>query len=263
MRTVRLTPDLCCHYPALFPQPQPDEHPVGLAGTAFLALWNDIADARVPEYDQWHTLEHVPERVAVTGFHGARRYVNREHAYHRYFTLYDVATMDAFANAEYKDLLVNPTPWSASMRPDFSNFLRAICAVTVSRGTGIGGAIGCLCVPAWVQDAALGEALDEAAGMPRITAIHCGRRSEPALTVPFKAPPQQTAPAIDFDRVALIEGLDGDACAAAMSPLRNELGLEALANNCTSGVFDLAFVFPGSEATERLAHRRAGWPRSA
>ena len=231
-----------------------------LTGTAFLALWNDIADSRAAEYDQWHTLEHVPERVSVTGFHGARRYVNRDHAYHRYFTLYDVATLDAFANAEYQDLLANPTPWSASMRPDFSNFLRATCRVTLSRGTGIGGAIGCLCVPHSVSDAQLGEALAQAAALPRINAIHCGRRSEPALSVPFKAPPRQTAPAIDFDRVALVEGLDRGACADALTGLRGKLGLQSAADDCTSGAFDLAFVFPGSHPDERRAHRRPGWP---
>ena len=70
-----------------------------LAGTAFLALWNDIRRAREPEYDQWHTLEHVPERVAVDGFLGARRYVNRAREQHRYFTLYDVAALAVFDSA--------------------------------------------------------------------------------------------------------------------------------------------------------------------
>ena len=230
-----------------------------LAGTAFLALWNDIADARVPDYDQWHTLEHVPERVAVQGFRNARRYVNRDHAYHRYFTLYDVDSLDAFANAEYQDLLDNPTPWSRSMRPDFSNFLRATCALTASRGTGIGGAIGCLCVPPIVGDADLAAALDDAMKLPRINAVHHGRRSDPALAVPFGTPPPQTAPVIEFDRVALVEGLDRASAADALAALRDRLGLQALAGNCTSGAFDLALVFPGADPDEKLAHRRAGW----
>jgi hypothetical protein len=234
---------------------------MALAGTAFLALWNDIADARVPDYDQWHTLEHVPERVAVRGFRGARRYVNRDHAYHRYFTLYDVDSLDAFANSEYKDLLDNPTPWSRSMRPDFSNFLRATCALTMSKGTGIGGAIGCLCVPPEIGDDALGRALDEALKVPRINAAHCGRKSDPALSVPFGAPPPLSAPVVAFDRVALVEGLDRAAAAAALAQLRNALGLQALEGNCTSGAFDLAFVFPGSNPDERLSHRRPGWDR--
>ena len=59
---------------------------MSLAGHAFPALWNDIAPSRGPEYDQCHTLEHVPERVGVTGFYGSRRHVNRSRQHHRYFT---------------------------------------------------------------------------------------------------------------------------------------------------------------------------------
>ena len=110
---------------------------MSLKGTAFLALWNDIAAARDAEYNLWHTREHVPERVSAQGFHGARRYVNRDHAYHRYFTLYDVATLDAFASTEYRDLLENPTPWSQSMRPDFSKELWRLSFITLRKSATI------------------------------------------------------------------------------------------------------------------------------
>ena len=118
---------------------------MALHGSAFLALWNDVVRSREPEYDRWHTQEHVPERVAVTGFHGARRYVNRARAHHRYFTLYDVTDLAVFQHAEYADLVEHPTPWSAAMRPDFRNFLRAACRVSASRGDGIGAALAIHC----------------------------------------------------------------------------------------------------------------------
>mgnify|MGYP000753556787 CR=1 FL=1 len=105
-----------------------------LAGTAFLALWNDIAREREPEYDRWHTREHVPERVGVAGFRGARRYVNRTPAQHRYFTLYELAELAVLDSAAYQALVERPTPWSQSMRPDFARFLRAPCALDVSQG---------------------------------------------------------------------------------------------------------------------------------
>src|SRR5947208_4152320 len=98
-----------------------------LAGAALLALWNDIRPQREAEYDRWHTREHVPERVAVSGMLGARRYVNRARNRHRYFTLYELADLDVLDSAEYRDLLEHPTPWSASMRLDFANFLRVPC----------------------------------------------------------------------------------------------------------------------------------------
>jgi hypothetical protein len=235
---------------------------MALAGQAFLALWNDIARNREPEYDQWHTLEHVPERVAVSGFRGARRYVNRSNVHHRYFTLYDVESLAVFESAEYRDLLDHPTPWSASMRPDFSNFLRAICSVMMSNGTGIGAAIACLCMPVSTPESALRAALAAAGSLPRVNAVHLGRTTDGAPTVPFAAPPPESAPVRPFDRIALIEALDHDAADHALAQLKRTLQLEALPADFGAGVYDLAFVFPGADAQERLPHRRPGWGAS-
>jgi hypothetical protein len=95
-----------------------------MTDAAFLALWNDLARGREAEYDTWHTREHLPERVAAPGFRNGRRYTAPSHPTHRWFTLYDVEDPGVFETPEYLDLLRNPTSWSASMRPDFRNFLR-------------------------------------------------------------------------------------------------------------------------------------------
>lgn len=235
---------------------------MALAGLAFLALWNDIARTREPEYDQWHTLEHVPERVSVTGFRGARRYFDRAKPDHRYFTLYDVDSLAVFDSAEYRDLLANPTPWSVSMRRDFSNFVRAICSVTTTSGTGIGAAIGCLCLPETTAAGPLRDALQNARSMPRVNALHLGRTTQDTAPVPFAPPPPDRAPRRAFDRVALIEALDRDAASAALAGVMRELHLETLPADFGASVYDLAFVFPGTEPAERLRHRRRGWDAS-
>jgi hypothetical protein len=229
---------------------------MALAGQAFLALWNDIECSREPEYDRWHTLEHMPERVAVSGFHGGRRYVNRARATHRYFTLYDVATLAVFESAEYLDLVHHPTPASASMRAAFRNFVRATCDVTASQGTGIGSAIACLCVSTSITDIALRAALDRACTLARVCATHFGRRSEAAADLPFSAP---TSPVRNFDRVALVEALDRDAAMQALEHVKHALALETLAPDFGADVYELAFVFPGADVRERLAYRRAHW----
>lgn len=230
---------------------------MALAGKAFLALWNDIARTREAEYDQWHTLEHVPERVAVAGFRGARRYVNRAKVEHRYFTLYDVDSLAVFESAEYQDLLDHPTPWSKAMRPGFANFLRAICSVMISKGTGIGAAIACLCVPASIEETVLHAALEHALAFPRVNAVHLGRAAKSAPTVPLAPPPSASVRA--FDRIALIEALDRDAASYALGELKRAVQLQALPADFGADVYDLAFVFPGADAGERRAHRRAGW----
>jgi len=233
---------------------------MALKGNAFLALWNDIMRSREPEYDQWHTLEHVPERVSVTGIHEARRYVNRRRESHRYFTLYDFDSIDVFESPEYVDLLRNPTPWSSAMRPDFSNFVRAPCTLRESRGIGIGAAIACLCVDSrMVDDAKAAATLEQVRAMPRITATHWGDGKGGLPTVAWKEAPSATTAQRAFDRVLLIEALDRPAAEAALIAAKEATGLADLPQDLGADVYDLAFVFPGADADERKRHRRAGW----
>jgi hypothetical protein len=229
---------------------------MALRGHAFLALWNDIARAREAEYERWHTQEHVPERVAVEGFHGARRYVDRARADHRYFTLYDVADLAVFEHPEYRDLVDNPTPWSASMRPDFRNFLRASCRVQASRGDGIGAALAIVCY----EHAGIAEpAMETVLAQPHVTACHLGEVSGGSSPMAWTTSPADTAPLRPFDHILLIEALDHAAAQAALASARRLLGLDALPSDFGNDVYDLAFVFPGHDAAERRRHRRQQW----
>lgn len=124
------------------------------ATRALLGIWNDIETARTAEYDRWHALEHVPERVWVDGFLAASRYVALPGTTPRYFTLYELDRLDCLASPAYKDLVDRPSPWSASMRPSFSNFLRQTYTVDASCGSVAG--IGLLLVRARWDPAAPG-----------------------------------------------------------------------------------------------------------
>jgi len=227
-------------------------------GGAFLALWNDIAPHREAEYEQWHTREHVPERVAVTGFHGARRYVNRADTAHRYFTLYEVTSAGAFEHAEYLDLVDHPTPWSASMRPDFRNIVRATCEVTASQGHGIGAAIAVLC-HARSAAATTVDAIGSLMEMPGVVACHVGEGTAGA-PADWSRSTEPPAPLRAFDRILLVEALDRDRAGAALADAKRQLRLEAVQRDFGCDVYDLAFVFPGHDASERVAHRRSTWP---
>jgi hypothetical protein len=222
---------------------------------AFLALWNDVAPGREAEYERWHTLEHVPERVAVRGMQGARRYVDKARAPHRYFTLYEADDPGVFECAEYVDLVRNPTAWSASMRPDLLNLVRVPCAVAESHGFGIGGAIAVTCYEhaAAHDPGAAAAAVRDAAG---VIAWRCGVRRAGDATPPWhKGAEQPTRP---FDRVLLVEALDRDAASAALRIARRALQLDA-ADDFGAAVYDLAFAFPGHDPASRQRFRRAGW----
>ena len=235
-----------------------------LKGGAFLALWNDIAPAREAEYDRWHTVEHVPERVAVRGFHAGRRYVNRQRREHRYFTLYDIDDLDVLDSREYQDLVDNPTPWSASMRPDFSNFLRAPCRVLASRGEGIGGAIAVLCFGSGlVPDDEAQHMTQRASETANVVGVHLGAVASAQTHPTWHAPRAASTATRDFDCMVMLEALDHAAAMQALQGFRTWLGITDLPADFGNDVWDVAFVFPGADAAERIAHRRPAWdPRS-
>ncbi|MEO8752195.1 MAG: hypothetical protein ABI624_05910, partial [Casimicrobiaceae bacterium] len=194
----------------------------------------------------------------VTGFHGARRYVNRHRDQHRYFTLYDVAHLGVFKNPEYVDLVDQPTPWSASMRPDFSNFVRAPCDVVTSAGDGIGAALAIVCY----EHASAGEAMSTLAAareLPGVTACHLGEGQGGAPPMPWSSPLAASPPLRMFDRVALIETLDRQSAVHALAHVQATFGLGGQPPDFGCDVYDLAFVFPGHDASERGRHRRPHW----
>lgn len=111
---------------------------------AFLALWNSVSDAALtPEYEAWHALEHVPERVGTPGFVAAHRYVAQpaQAACPAYFTLYELQSLDVLDTPQYQDLLDHPTPWSARMREVLTDFCREPCRRLGAHGQSRGGCL--------------------------------------------------------------------------------------------------------------------------
>lgn len=173
---------------------------MALAGTAFLALFNDFDPARDDEYNEWHSREHVPQRLAVPGILRARRYVDRGDARFPYFTLYEMESAATMQSQPYLHLLDHPTVWSAKMRPGFRQFLRIPCEGLASCSEGIAGAIG-----TWVLEGAGADwsaLCERIAQLPGITGAHAGRQ-DAALRGPAVGAAQALSDAPTF--VLLVE----------------------------------------------------------
>ena len=112
----------------------------GLAGRAFVAIWHDIAEEGKTAYYEWHNREHMPERMAITGFRRGRRYV-AERGTPEYFNLYEVDSPDVLTDDEYLTRLNNPTPRTREVLPYFRNTSRLLCRLGASIGGSQGGAI--------------------------------------------------------------------------------------------------------------------------
>lgn len=196
----------------------------GMAGGAFVAIWHDIVPEGKDQFSEWHTREHMPERLGIDGFLRGRRYL-AERGAPEYFNLYEVRMAEVLTGQEYLARLNNPTPWTRRTLPYFRNVSRSLCRVVASLGQCQGGVI-----MTWRFEAAPGqeaccrrflaeEALPRALTRQGVVGAHCGmadRHGSEIVTEERKARGNLT---LVPGWVLLLEGLSAAALeAAALDP---------------------------------------------
>lgn len=226
-----------------------------LKGSGFLAIWHDIRAEGEPEYNLWHTREHMPERLGVPGFEVGRRWVDWNLGKHRYFTLYEARSVDVFGSEPYRARLNAPSAWSNRVQPHFTNFVRSACRTTVSIGKGIGGAIATFRLN---LASAAGKGALAAGGyalayqiMPLdgVTSVHIGM-AEPAVTqVQTRESELRKLTGEDvFDAVVMIDGIGRRELERVMPKIEELLSGEAGVASKESAVYDLAYLLTSDEA---------------
>jgi glutathione S-transferase len=143
---------------------------MALAGKGVVAIWHGIRPEGRAEFYEWHNREHMPERVGIPGFLRGRRYIAHEGA-PEFFTLYETATPEVLAGADYLARLNAPTEWTRRATRHFTDTSRSLCRVVLSLGPGAGGWL-----MTWRYDVAPGREHDQRA------------RLEPALEDIAQAP---------------------------------------------------------------------------
>lgn len=97
----------------------------------------DVVPEAIPEHDDWHTHEHLPERLAIPGFLRGTRWVVRR-GQPRYLVLYEVERLATLTSDAYLARLNAPSPWTSRMMPHYRGMSRGFCSVTASFGLGMG-----------------------------------------------------------------------------------------------------------------------------
>jgi hypothetical protein len=108
-----------------------------LLGQAAMLLSFDVAEEAIAEHDDWHTHEHLPERLSIPGFLRGTRWVALR-GKPRYFVLYEVESLATLTSDAYLQRLNNPSPWTAKMMKHYRGMTRGFCSVTGSFGVGLG-----------------------------------------------------------------------------------------------------------------------------
>jgi len=216
---------------------------MGLKGSAFLAIWHDIADGQHGEYIEWHTREHMPERLSVPGFRTGKRLHAPEAARHVFGTIYAGDDLEVFRSPGYLARLNNPTPWTAAVAPSFQNFLRVACERVASAGTGDGGSMATIRFDFAHPEAE--TALRQAAqslvelilSLPGVSCVHLGIARNEVSGVRTRETELRSAMAErGFDAVILVEGSQR----AGLEAARPEIERLAIATGTlTAPVVDL------------------------
>jgi hypothetical protein len=112
-----------------------------MLGRGAMVFWTDLAaDADAGDFHEWHSKEHIAERVGISGFRRGYRYIRvGDEGDALIFMMYEVDDLATLTSAPYLDRLNDPTPWTRRCTSYYANNNRTLCAVTADVGIGIGG----------------------------------------------------------------------------------------------------------------------------
>jgi hypothetical protein len=214
---------------------------MSLTGKGFLAIWNGIQAEGDREFQLWHAVNHMPERIVIPGINIARRYIADQETKYTYFTLYEAEEPGVFMSSGYR----NASPTGAldrKVRANFLNFERAVCDCIASSGEGVAGwlaTVGLTASPALKIDntAAAERLISEIREQDGVTGASIGIIDRATTTGPkFTLPPLPVVP--DFDGVLMIEGIGGGMLRDAIDALPVLIG----------------GIFPGSKVVSPLVY---------
>jgi hypothetical protein len=109
---------------------------MGMLGDAAVAMWWDMDRARREEFEDWHTHEHFPERLAIPGFLRGSRWASADGG-DGFFVMYELDRYETLTSAAYLERLNRPTPWSTQLMPHHRNMVRSQCRVLETAGIGL------------------------------------------------------------------------------------------------------------------------------
>jgi hypothetical protein len=104
-----------------------------LLGKAALAMWWNMAPDVRPEFEDWHSHEHFPERLGIAGFKRATRWSQADGG-EGIFQVYEVDAHATLASPDYLARLNAPSAWSARLMPHHRQMVRSQCHVEASHG---------------------------------------------------------------------------------------------------------------------------------
>lgn len=183
-----------------------------------MLLLFDVVPEAIPEHDEWHTHEHLPERLSIPGFVRGTRWVALQ-GQPGYFVMYEVERLATLTSNAYLERLNNPSPWTSKMMPYYRGMTRGFCSVAGSFGFGMGHASLLIRFkPATQTGSSLRRWLlqDVLPPLPSTRGIGSVHLLEGALTPPMTNEQRIRGPDAGVDWALLVTGYSQDALASLM-----------------------------------------------
>ncbi|HYN13503.1 MAG TPA: hypothetical protein VET51_12760 [Burkholderiales bacterium] len=223
-----------------------------MLGKAAVAMWWDIAPEMKTEFEDWHSHEHMPERLGIPGFLRGTRWIAFS-GEPSYFILYEAVRLATITGGAYLERLNSPTAWSRKMMPHHRNMVRSLCRVRASFGGGIANALATIrfspapgrgrSVSKWLATDAL-PALPERKGLTGAHLLESRSVTGPAPTTEQKIRGKDAA----ADAILLIGGYDVEAVKAVVA---NELRADIFASQGALPARIEGFYRPAFSLTSR------------
>ena len=212
---------------------------MSLLGEAVMVFWHDIADGD-DDYKDWHSNEHMSERVGVPGFLRGRRGRSLR-GEPRYFIMYEVDSVEVLTSRAYLDRLNDPSPWTEQVLSRYRNSNRTLCRLEDTRGLGTGRfLLTCRMAPAegssdglrhWLQN----TFLEECVSVGSIVGAHFLTADEVASQTETEEKKLRSQPDEIANWVIIVEGYDEDEMQSIVTTALTAKHLEELG------------AFPGSQ----------------
>jgi hypothetical protein len=178
-----------------------------MLGQAAIAMWCDIAPQVRSEFEDWHSHEHMPERLSIPGFLRGTRWSDASGE--KYFILYELDKPATLTGEAYLERLNDPTPWSRRMMPHHRNMVRSLCAVRASFGGGLPRALATIRFTPSDDPSSLAARLSALPARKGLTGAHL-LESQP-MPATQTAEQQIRGGDARADWVVLVGGYDADA----------------------------------------------------
>jgi hypothetical protein len=181
-------------------------------------MWWTIRPEQRAEFGDWHSHEHFPERMSISGFHRGSRWSGDNDAF---FVLYELDRYETLTSDDYLSRLNAPTPWSQKMMPHHMDMVRSQCRIAASFGGGIANSLATIrLAPRAESEAGLLQMLTgmlrDLPARPGLTGAHLLVTDTPRTTGPTT---EQRIRGADrtADWVVLLSGYEPERVAETMS----------------------------------------------